>query len=168
MMSRPRILGGVGLLLFIHLLLGFLNYIFVSGVVMDDQFMVGMTVAFLVIQFLLLLLFMNECKLIFIREDKIDFRNPILPFLKKTYDWTDFDYFITADESRKHGSNDAVWLVKDEKLIVRFSSAYYSNYDKLKANLKLENRGNIHADFFSQVGVRYLGQKIETTTHNNR
>src|SRR5690606_27796930 len=86
------------------------------------------------LQLLFLFLLMKECRFIKIDNEKIIFINPILPFLRKTIYFNEYDYKHTVREYSRGGYYEALWLIKNGKLKDRISSFYYSNYSEIKNN----------------------------------
>ena len=93
------------------------------------------------IQIILLLLFFSHCKIITITKEGISFANPVLRNLTECYSWYDFDNFILVREETEHSEVEAIWLMKNNKLVKRISSGVYLNYSDLKRNLKMSSRG---------------------------
>lgn len=93
------------------------------------------------VQTILLLLFFSYCKVISITEEGISFGNPVIKYLTKSYSWRDFDNFILVHEETEHSEIEAIWLMKNNKLVKRISSGIYLNYEDLKRSLKISRGG---------------------------
>lgn len=70
-----------------------------------------------------------------------------------------YDYYRTIHESSENGEFEAVWLIKDGKLVKSFSSFQYANYNDLKKHLNLEYKGHLHLSPIKQLLCK-LGAKI--------
>lgn len=157
--SRYKILGGFGLLVGLNLLIGFCAFKLMTASNLsydkvdffNDQ---KILIAYSIIAgiFLLFLtLFATQCRYIIADNDGILFVNPIIPFFRTHKLWTDFDFYIVVDESSRGGSHEAVWLIKNEKVKCRFSSFYYTNYDKLKEEIRTKGKGKKYYGPFAQL-----------------
>ena len=100
-----------------------------------------------------LTLFSTQNRFIIADNDGITFINPLLPFLRSTYRWTDFDYYLTVDEGSQHSTHEAIWLIKNKRLKARFSSFYYSNYDDLIDQVRTKNKGDKYFNPFDQLFI---------------
>ena len=166
--SNYKIFGGFGLLVGLNLLIGFGTFkLLTSSKISVDQVDLlndgGARLAYgiiLLIQFLFLFLFMTQCQRIIADKEKITFINPLLPFLKKTRYWTDFDYYISVDEDSKYSRHEAIWFIKDKKINGRISSFYYSNYSDLVSKIKSKGKGKQYFDPFSQLFALLRHKKI--------
>jgi hypothetical protein len=152
--SKYKFFGGFGVIIGLNLFVGFGVYKFLT----DSNITRFGLVFIFVVQLLLLILLMSQCRFIITDKDGITFINPLLPFLKKKRTWDDFDYFITVDEESRNGTYEAVWLIKEEKIKERFSSGYYSNYEEIKKQIKTNWKGKTS---FTSFGVLFamLGLK---------
>lgn len=103
---------------------------------------------------LLLLFFMKECRFIRIDHEKIVYTNPVLPFLKKTKYFHDYDYFHTVEERSRSNSYETIWLIKNKVLVDRISSFYYSNYSEMKQSIP-NNKGPLSINSFKQIACRF-------------
>jgi len=137
--SHYKIFGGFGLLLVLTGAVGFglFKLLTSSKISIDKVDLLHDQNAFLTYSFvfalfvLFLVLFTTQNRFIIADREKIVLVNPLIPFLRKTYEWADFDYYVTVDEYSQYSTHEAVWLVKNGRLKVRFSSFYYSNYEDL-------------------------------------
>ncbi|TKK64870.1 hypothetical protein FC093_21700 [Ilyomonas limi] len=166
--SKYKIFGGFGLILGLNLLIGFGVYklLTASKISVDKVDLVndnGARIAYVIlfgVLFLFLILLMTQCKRIIADKDGITFINPLLPFLRKRSNWTDFDYFITVDEDSKYSKHEAIWFIKNEKINKRISSFYYSNYFDLLSQVKSKGKGKQYFDPFSQLFALLRLKKI--------
>lgn len=106
------------------------------------------------------LLLMTQCKFIITTDEGIKFINPLLPFLRKTRKWSDYDYFHIVQESSTWASYESIWFIKDNVLKERISSFYYSNYEEIKGTIKTENRGELEISQYRQL-LCWFGKKIK-------
>ncbi len=153
---RYKIFGGFGLLLLLNGGTSLLFYmlLFKSKTPLNEIDLINDAQARYVytivigLWLLTMTLLATQCRFIIANREKITFINPVLPFLRQTYAWSDFDYYAIASEYSRYDSHDAVWLVKNDKLKVRFSSFYYSNFDDLLDQIstpyrKINDHGSI-------------------------
>ncbi len=137
--SKFKFFGGFGLLIFLNICLGLFTYSLIVDLIKNyNSVDVILYTVFFALQIITLTLFFTQNKVILIAESSITFVNPILPFLRKTYEWKDFDYFDTIQEFSHDRTYEAVWLVKGNKCKRRFSSFYYTNYNALKSKIRLK------------------------------
>ncbi|HTO16815.1 MAG TPA: hypothetical protein VLZ83_13680 [Edaphocola sp.] len=122
-----------------------------------SDFVFSIFVIFL--QLLFLYILMKECRFIKLDHEKIVFINPVLPFIRKTKYFSEYDYKQTVREYSRTGYYEATWLIRNGKLQDRISSFYYSNYKEIKGNIKIENRGRLKINEFKQIGCLF-GMKI--------
>ncbi|MEJ1238433.1 hypothetical protein WBG78_09900 [Chryseolinea sp. T2] len=157
--SNYKLFGGFGLLIALNGIIGFGAYklltssnISIDKVDLlndnDARFTYAVILGLLT---LFLVLFITQNRFIIASREEIVFINPLIPFLRKKYKWTDFDYYVTVDESSRHASHEAVWLIKNGKLEARFSSFYYSNYDDLLGQISTRNEGGKDFSVFDQL-----------------
>ncbi len=164
--SKYSTLGGFGYLLFLVILSGFiLPYMFprinINPFSMESwhneytRIVMFFSLGF---QALLVLFFISQCKYIISDHNGITFVNPIFPFIRKTRKWSDYDYYQTNQEATNGGSYEAIWLIKDDLLIDRISSFYYSNYGDIKDGIKAKNNGfldiSLTRQFFCLFGLK--------------
>jgi len=156
--SKYKIFGGFGLLVGMNLFtLGICMLLITSKISVDKVDLVNdrsARIAYLFLfgmLFLFLLLLLTQCKRIIADKDGITFINPLLPFLRKTKRWSDFDYYITVDETSKYRTYEAIWLIKKRKINRRISSFYYSNYSDILSRVKSKRKGKKYFDPFSQI-----------------
>lgn len=158
--------GTILLLLLINSLSGILFWVlFVKGKINplsidfwknESLLIAGTAILFLEMVALFLLL---QVKTITIEKDKIIFRRLIFPFLKKEREFSYYDYSKLIDEASKNNTYEALWLIKNEKLEDRISSFYFSNYGKLKFEIKVKNKGKLNINPFKQLFCQ-MGMKI--------
>jgi hypothetical protein len=166
--SRYRLFGGFGLLLGMNLLFFFLTFLLVTGSKINyqtvdlyndknAQFAYGIILG---LNLLFLSLFASQLKYIIITNEGITFINPLLPIFRKTFKWTDFDYYMLTEENSRYNSYEAVWFIKNNKLKRRFSSFYYSNYQDLKRQIRTQKSSKIKYSPLSQLFISLRIQKV--------
>lgn len=106
--------------------------------------------------FALSLLF--KLKIVIIEKDKVTFKNLVFPFLKKERAFSYYDFSKFVDEQSKTGYYESLWLFKNGKLEDQISSFYYSNYTKLKFELKVQNKGKLKINNFKQLYFKFGGK----------
>ena len=157
--SKFKIFGGFGLLLLLNILVGFGSYKLLTSskisfdkvdIINDNNALVGYSVI-IGFNLLFLLLLTTQCKFIIVDNNGITFINPIIPILRRKKKWTDFDYFILVDEVSRYGTNEAVWLIKNERIKGRFSSFYYKNYEDIKNQIITKRKGKKNYGPFEQL-----------------
>ena len=164
--TKYKIWGGFSLLIFLNVMWFFLFRVAVLKIYrnlsMHEEWETGsiVVVSFIILMELIFIaLFMSECKYMKVKPDKIIFINPILPFLRKTRYFSEYDYKQIVEEEARGGPHEALWLIKNRKLKVRISSFYYSNYSELKESIKIKDEGRLLINPFKQFGC-ILGMKI--------
>lgn len=164
--SQYKIFGGFGLLVGLNLLIGFATFKLLTtskisydkvDLFNDNNALFAYTVI-VGLNLLFLLLLATQSKFLIADTNGITFINPIIPFLRNSKQWTDFDYYILVDEDSRYDTHEAVWLIKDEKIKGRFSSFYYTNYTDLKNQIRTKGLGKKHYGPFGQL-VALLGLK---------
>jgi hypothetical protein len=173
--AKYKIFSALGIIIVINLMIGFGLYklLFDSKFSVDSVDLLNDVVArimyIIVIGFqtLFLILFMTQCRYIIRDQDKITIINPLIPFLRKNINWTEFDYFVLVDEYTRYSTKEAVWIISNEKIKVRFSSAYYSNYKDLKEQIKSVNKGKLQLNQFEQLFALLGLKKIKKTAERN-
>ena len=106
--------------------------------------------------FALSLLF--QLKKIVIEKDKIIFKCLLFPFIKKVRQFSYYDFSKFVDEQSKTGYYESLWLFKNGKLEDQISSFYYSNYTKLKFELKVQNKGKLKINSVKQIYFKFGGK----------
>lgn len=106
--------------------------------------------------FALSLLF--QLKKIVIEKDKIIFKCLLFPFIKKVRQFSYYDFSKFVDEQSKTGYYESLWLFKNGKLEDQISSFYYTNYTKLKFELKVQNKGKLKINSFKQIYFKFGGK----------
>jgi hypothetical protein len=165
--SKYKLFGGLLLLSFINIIWFTITYKIIMKLnekITDVSYKwetMDFTISGFVIllQLLFLFLLMKECRFIKVDNEKIIFINPVLPFLRKTKYFNEYDYKQTVREYSRGGYYEAVWLIKNGKLKDRISSFYYSNYSEIKDSINVNNRGRLKINEFKQLGC-LLGMKI--------
>jgi len=154
--SKYRFFGGFSLMLILSGLATFISYKALTSIpnreesLFEDTGLIILVSSIIVVSLLLVVSFINHCKFIIADAHGIKFINPILPFLRRSYSWSDFDYYIIVDEHSRYNTHEAVWLIKEEKIEKRLSSFYYSNYHTIKAQIKTKSRGKKNLNPFMQ------------------
>jgi len=157
--SKYKILGGFGLLIALNGIAGILTWLVFIKLKTNPFFIENwqdkptrISMLFVLgLQGVFLLLLMTQCKYLIVYTDKLRFINPLLPFIRKTRDWSDYDYFQTVQEYSRGGYHEAIWLIKNNKLKDRISSFYYTNFTELKAEIKTKNLGELEINQFKQL-----------------
>jgi hypothetical protein len=157
--SKYKIFGGFGLLVGLNLLIGFGTFKLLTSskisydkvdLLNDNEALIAYSVI-IGLNLLFLILLATQSKFVIADYNGITFINPLIPILRNTKQWTDFDYFILVDETSRYDTHEAVWLIKDEKIKGRFSSYYYTNYKDLKKQIKTKGLGKKHYGPFEQL-----------------
>ena len=117
----------------------------------ESAYIASITVILLEILALYLLF---KVKKIIVEHDKVIFKSVIFPFIKKERFFSYYDYSKLVEEHTKSGSYEALWLIKNDKLEDDISSFYYSNYTKLKFEIKVKNSGKLKIGSFRQLFCR--------------
>lgn len=165
--SKYKIFGGLTLLIAVNIGFALITYKVISNLYQkcnvqgyewqDGDFIVsGILILF---QLLSLFLLMKDCRYIIIEGDRITFINALLPFIRKTVRFNEYDYKQTVREYSRAGYYEAVWLIKNGKLKTRIFSFYYSNYEELKHSINTPNKGSLKINQFKQLGC-LLGMKV--------
>lgn len=159
--SKYRLLGGFGILIVLCLVA--LGGVVVSCVNNHQNDGTGLFTlengesgaCFLALSILVmaLILLSTQCRYIVMDESGISFANPIFPFFRRHYPWEYFDGFVTTGESLRYRPEkiEATWLLRNHKVSRRISSYYYSNYDELINNLKINNLGKRNFNMIEQA-----------------
>ena len=93
------------------------------------------------------------------KNDSIIFRNLFVPFFKKERSFSYYDYSKTIAERSQFTKYESLWLIKNGKVEDEVSSFIFSNYAKLKFEIKVKYKGKLKIDTFKQVACS-LGKKI--------
>jgi hypothetical protein len=166
--SKYKILGGFGLLLALNAVVGNLTWLVFIKLKTNPFFIENwqdrptrISMLFVLgLQGIFLLLLMTQCKFIILNSGGLKLINPLFPFIRKTRDWSDYDYYQTVQEYSRGGFYEAIWLIKDNQLKDRISSFYYTNYTELKAGIKTMNMGKLEMNPFRQLFCLF-GLKIK-------
>jgi len=167
--STYKIFGGFGLLLVLTILASTLYYKVIEAQFENNfDFETWLNnsndiVLFSILslwELVFLSLFITQNKFIIIENEEITFINPLLPFIRKTRQSNEYDYFITIFEQSRSGEYEAIWMIKNNKIKDRISSFYYSNYSELKDNLNIRYVGERKINPFIQL-FYLLGLKIK-------
>ncbi|MCX7929055.1 MAG: hypothetical protein N2558_05250 [Patescibacteria group bacterium] len=157
--SKYKLFGGFGLLVGLNILIGFWTFKLLTSskisydkvdLINDNNALFAYSVI-IGLNLLFLILLATQCKFVIADNNGITFINPLIPILRNTKQWTDFDYFILVEEASRYETHEAVWLIKDERIIGRFSSFYYANYKDLKNQIKTKGHGKKRYGPFEQL-----------------
>ncbi len=114
-------------------------------------------ISFFILSLLILsfLLIVTEIKVVKVFDNEIHFKY-VFPFLNKTYNWKDFDYFILTDEQSRYETVEVIYLIKNKKLKKVISSHYYKNFNEIRSEVRksLDFKGKIYINYFSQLFLR--------------
>jgi len=170
--SFYKIFGGFGLLLAVNAFLGFLTFAVVRDLMDSGGLLQLLQVDFwltspkrkavffgLGMQVAALLFFCSQNKFIVVTPQQITFINPLLPFLRTTRQWSDYDYYVTVLEAARGGPHEAAWLIKNGRIKNRISNFYYSNYSSLEQRLGCRFAGKLDIGPFRQL-LCLLGLKL--------
>ena len=140
----------------INFLIGILFWkIFVNAGVKVFEFGFWKDVPLLLLLVLFLEIFalslLLNIKIITIEKDKIIFQNILLPLIKKERPFSFYDFSKFVEEHSKSDSYETLWLFKDGRLEDRISSFYFSNYTKIKFEIKVQNKGKLKISVFKQI-----------------
>ncbi|MEZ4802341.1 MAG: hypothetical protein R2797_06175 [Gelidibacter sp.] len=100
-----------------------------------------------------------KMKIICIDSQRIMFKNYVFASRVKEVNLNAYDYYKSINEESENGIFEAVWLIKDEKLVDSFSTYQYSNYNALKSALNLRYKGKLDVSPMKQLFCRF-GVKI--------
>ncbi|WP_035117161.1 hypothetical protein, partial [Flavobacterium cauense] len=100
-----------------------------------------------------------KLRVVVVEKDKIIIKNLLIPFLKKERLFTYYDYSKTIDQYSKVGTYEVLWLIKNDKLEDQISSFNYSNYNKIKFEIKVKHKGKLKINSFKQLFCE-MGMKI--------
>lgn len=106
------------------------------------------------------LYFLFSLKKIIVEKDKIIFKSLIFPFIKKQRFFSYYDCIKIVDEDSKTHNYESLWLIKDRKLEDHISSYHYSNYTKLKFEIKVKHNGKLKLYGYSWLLRRVGFRKI--------
>ncbi|NPA67510.1 MAG: hypothetical protein GXO50_02765 [Chlorobi bacterium] len=110
---------------------------------------------------LFLFIIFTQIKIINIDEEGIEVINILFKSKRKKFKWNYFTCFITVDEKSDSRKFEAVWLIKKDKLILRFSEFYYSNYSELKQFVKLEYCGKPYINDITLILTVIFGKRLD-------
>jgi len=159
--SIYKIFGGFGVLILLNGFVGFgvCWLLLFSEVSIDkvdllndsrSQLAYGMILG---LQFFFIILFATQNSFIIADNSGITFINPLIPLLRTTLMWIDIDYYLIVEEHARYTTHEAVWLVKDNKLVGRFSSFYYSNYKNIKDQILIKQKRGRYFNPFEQLFI---------------
>lgn len=167
--SNYKFFGGFGLLILLNGIMGIGTYHLLTKSkinldrvdLLNDSRAQGAYLLIIGLQLLFLTLFATQNRFIIADRDGITFINPLIPILRKTLRWTDFDYFMTVEETSRYDTHEAVWFVKNGKLAARFSSFYYSNYDELLGQVSTKEKRSRYFNPLDQLFILLKLKKIK-------
>ena len=151
----------IGLLILANLLCLVLAYSVFTNITSTNWtdasslFLIIFTVA---VQLWLIYLLLTQNRRIEMDSTSVKVYYPLLPFRIKNNLWTDFDYYKTIEEDSAEESYEAIWLIKNNKLKMRISSFYYTNYSALKRNIKAPYRGKLELNLLKQIYCLFGGK----------
>jgi len=100
-----------------------------------------------------------KLKILKIQPQRLVFQNYLFASNVKVVQLKSYDFYKIVYEETENGFSEAVWLIKDEKLVDSFSNYQYTNYKELKSGLNLENKGVLDLSPMRQLRCRF-GEKI--------
>lgn len=100
-----------------------------------------------------------QVKQIIVEKDKIIFKSLIFPFIKKEKLFSYYDYSKIVQQQTNNGRYEALWLIRNEKLEDEISSFHYSNYTKIKSEIKVKHTGKLEINDFKQLFCK-MGMRI--------
>jgi hypothetical protein len=165
--SHYKLFGGFGLFILLNGLIGIGTFKLLTKLDWTDLINNSNTqavYAFVIgLQILFLWLFSTQNRFIIADNDGITFINPLLPVLRSKYRWTDFDYYLTVEESSSYSTHEAVWLIKDKRLKARFSSFYYSNFEDILDQVRTTSKSGRYLNpldqFLILMGLKGVKEK---------
>ncbi|PWN61509.1 hypothetical protein [Chryseobacterium viscerum] len=87
-------------------------------------------------------------------------------FKSKKYNFSDLECFFEKQEPTKHKIYNALFLVKENKIIERVSSFDYSNYEELKSKIKIPEYKKAEVYFYDLIKVLIgLNPKFKIKNH---
>ena len=113
--SKYKIFGGFGLLVGLNLLIGFGTFKLLtsSKISYDKVDLINDNIALFAysviigLNLLFLTLLATQSKFVIADNSGITFINPLIPILRNTKQWTDFDYFILVDETSRYDTHES-------------------------------------------------------------
>lgn len=163
--SKFKIFGGFYVILALNIFVVWGNYMLFFELhavepeyieTIEDALVPALLIFFQI--FVLALLF-TQARRIRIDHSGITFINPVLPFINRNFTWDYFDEAITVMEKSRSGSYEAIWFIKDNKLVYRISSYYYRNYEEMKKNIRLGNIRRRNIGFIRTI-IAYFGGNV--------
>lgn len=75
----------------------------------------------------------------------------------KHYSWTDFDYSFHTISRSNRGTSRILYLVKDQKLIIRIADKNYRNYFDISefVSLRIDFKGLIQLNSFNELNFLF-------------
>ncbi|WP_223599773.1 hypothetical protein [Chryseobacterium sp. GVT01B] len=157
--------------LIIHFLTFILSVVFslviysnLKGLTSAFSIMLILKAAFLsgVLFFIWTFFYKIHTKIIITKED-ITFQKI---FNSKKYNFNDLEYFFEKQELAKHRKYNALFLVKENKIIERISSFDYSNYEELKSKITISESRDTEVYSYDLIKVLIgLNPKVRTKNH---
>lgn len=168
-LSSYKVFGGFGLLIILNGLIGFVTYHLIVKMRFDffsittwteNENIIGPIIIF-IFQLVLIRLLLNENRFLIIKENRLTLYNPILPIIHKTIILSELDYCMNISENSRYAEHEALYFVKNGKVIDRISSFYYSNYPELKKGLGIKVKGNQRIGILKQMGIVMFGLTVK-------
>ena len=112
------------------------------------------------LEFFCLMLLFTQFKRIEIAHDSISFTSSLIPGMRTTTSWTDYDSCYSVQEYTDYRNYEAIWLIKGRRIKNRISSFYYSNYSELRDAIKMDIKGPLQMSPLQQT-LCMMGRKIK-------
>ena len=96
-----------------------------------------------------------KMNIIRIETQHIVFQKHLLTSNTREVSLKDYDYYKIVHEESENGIFEAVWLIKDGKLMDSFSTYHYSNYRELEAALNLRYEGLLELSPIKQLLCKF-------------
>ena len=139
---------------FVLIALGVLSSIGVS--LFKEEMLVPMLLVMGIFTFFFFAFFLLSLKRITILNDGFETHSVLLPFSKQFYRFAEFDY----SEKLQTSSGEVLWLIKDGRRVVSFSSAIYKNYTQLCQAIGVQTKehfsGRDNAEVVSEYNKVHL------------
>ena len=139
---------------FVLIAFGVLSSIGVS--LFKKEMFVPMLLVLGIFTFLLFAFFLVSLKRITVLCDGLEAQSVLLPFSKQFYRFAEFDY----SEKLQTSSGEVLWLIKDGRRVVSFSSAIYKNYTQLCQAIGVQTKehfsGRDNAEVVSEYNKVHL------------
>ena len=134
---------------FVLIALGVLSSIGVS--LFKEEMLVPMLLVMGIFTFFFFAFFLLSLKRITILNDGFETHSVLLPFSKQFYRFAEFDY----SEKLQTSSGEVLWLIKDGRRVVSFSSAIYKNYTQLCQAIGVQTKEHFSGRATAEVVSEY-------------